>query len=278
MKLKFLGTGSCEGVPALFCKCDGCLEARRRGGKNIRTRSQAVVDDILLIDFPCDTYMHTLNGNLPLADIHSVLLSHAHSDHLDISELAMRDTNKFCFHGEDGGILTVYSSEVSGSEIRSRLGTEDAVKAHGVVNRVLEPYTEYEIDGYSVIPIKASHAFELDSYNYIIEKDSRSLLYAVDTGYFLDETWDFLETRGKRFDTVVLESAYLDSPGVKTHMGIPDNVRVRERLLSTGLADDKTKFYLTHMSHYRRPLQEETEARVKPLGFEVAYDYLEVEI
>lgn len=278
MKLKFLGTGSCEGVPAMFCKCAGCVEAKKRGGKNIRTRSQAVIDNKLLIDFPSDAYMHSLYGNVPLADIHSVLLTHAHEDHLSVNDLLMRDTNKFCFDGTDGGLLTVYSSEASGREIRERLGSEKAVAAHGVVNKVVAPYTEYDIDGYNVIPVKASHAFELDSYNYIVEKDGRSLLYAVDTGYFLDETWDYIEKRGKRFDTVVLESAYLDAPGVKTHMGIPDNVKVREQLLSTGLADMNTKFYITHMSHYRRPLQDETEARVKPLGFEVAYDYLEIEV
>ena len=58
MKIKFLGTCAAEGFPAMFCQCPVCEKAREKGGKNIRTRSQAVIDDTLLIDFPADTYMH----------------------------------------------------------------------------------------------------------------------------------------------------------------------------------------------------------------------------
>ena len=115
----------------------------------------------------------------------------------------------------------------------------------GVVNVPIEPYKPYEIDGYTVTAVKASHAFEWDSYNYVIEKDGKSILYAVDTGYFLAETWEYLESRDGAFDIIVLESSYLDAPGVETHMGIPDNIKVKERLTQMGRADEHTKFYLT---------------------------------
>lgn len=32
MKIRFLGTGASEGVPALFCKCAVCENARKRRG------------------------------------------------------------------------------------------------------------------------------------------------------------------------------------------------------------------------------------------------------
>ncbi len=278
MKLKFLGTGSCEGVPAMFCKCEGCTAARQRGGKNIRTRSQAIIDNKILIDFPADTYMHSLYGQFQLSDIHSVLLTHAHSDHLVVSELEMRCSDKQCFGGEECRDMVIYSSKTSGAPIEKVFGNEKAYTGKRIKNQPVLPYIPYDIEGYTVIPVKASHAFELDSYNYIIKKDGKSLFYAVDTGYFLEETWEYLEMDKTAFDVVVLESAYLDYPGVKTHMGISDNVRVRERLLASRLADEHTRFYITHLSHYRSPLQEETEKLVQPLGFEVAYDYLEIEI
>ena len=44
MKLTYLGTAAAEGWPAAFCNCDGCRAARRLGGRNIRTRSQALVE------------------------------------------------------------------------------------------------------------------------------------------------------------------------------------------------------------------------------------------
>lgn len=48
MKIKYLGTAAAEGIPALFCRCDICKEARKRGGREIRTRSQAIIDEKLL--------------------------------------------------------------------------------------------------------------------------------------------------------------------------------------------------------------------------------------
>ena len=55
MILTFLGTAAAEGFPAVFCNCDFCKEARRLKGKNIRTRSQTIINDDLLLDLPADT-------------------------------------------------------------------------------------------------------------------------------------------------------------------------------------------------------------------------------
>lgn len=54
MKIQYLGTAA-EGLPALFCECETCKHAAFLGGRNIRTRSQAIIDDALLIDYPADT-------------------------------------------------------------------------------------------------------------------------------------------------------------------------------------------------------------------------------
>src|SRR5699024_7123072 len=50
MKLTYLGTAAAEGFPALFCNCPACREAARLGGRNIRTRSQALINRDLLLD------------------------------------------------------------------------------------------------------------------------------------------------------------------------------------------------------------------------------------
>ena len=53
MKIKYYGTGDGYGIPEPFCSCRLCAYAREHGGKDIRTRSQAVIDDIM-IDFSKD--------------------------------------------------------------------------------------------------------------------------------------------------------------------------------------------------------------------------------
>ena len=69
MKIKYLGTGAAEGIPAVFCHCNICNHARLKGGRNIRTRSQLLVDDNILIDFGPDSFMHSLMYSISLADI-----------------------------------------------------------------------------------------------------------------------------------------------------------------------------------------------------------------
>ena len=58
MKIKYLGTAAAEGVPAIFCRCEVCRKSKEAGGRNIRTRSQSIIDDRLLLDF-CPTLSFT---------------------------------------------------------------------------------------------------------------------------------------------------------------------------------------------------------------------------
>ena len=64
MKIKYLGTAAAEGVPAIFCRCEVCRKSKAAGGRNIRTRSQSIIDDRLLLDFCLDTFIHTLRDNI----------------------------------------------------------------------------------------------------------------------------------------------------------------------------------------------------------------------
>ena len=82
MKLKFLGTAAAEAYPAIFCSCERCGRAFELGGRNLRSRSQALVNDDLLIDFPCDTYEHFIQNNIDTAKIKNLLITHVHGDHL----------------------------------------------------------------------------------------------------------------------------------------------------------------------------------------------------
>ena len=87
MKLTYLGTAAAEGFPAVFCNCAYCNEARTLGGKNIRTRSQALINEDLLIDLPADTYFHFLQNGIRGDQIAYLLVTHAHSDHFYPAEL-----------------------------------------------------------------------------------------------------------------------------------------------------------------------------------------------
>ena len=48
MKLLYLGTAAAEGIPAAFCSCPVCTNARRQKGRELRSRSQVLLDGELL--------------------------------------------------------------------------------------------------------------------------------------------------------------------------------------------------------------------------------------
>ena len=90
MKIHYWGTAAAEGVPGIFCRCPRCVEAREKGGRYVRTRSQIMLDDALLVDFGPDTYMHSLKFGFDLSKLAHVFVTHSHSDHFYSTELIMR--------------------------------------------------------------------------------------------------------------------------------------------------------------------------------------------
>ena len=75
MKLQYIGTAAAEGIPALFCNCDTCREAMRRGGKDLRMRSGAIVNDKLIIDLNPDLYAAKLRFGLDLSGVRNAIIT-----------------------------------------------------------------------------------------------------------------------------------------------------------------------------------------------------------
>src|SRR5712692_8878927 len=90
MKLRFLGTAASEGYPDAFCDCDNCRRARERGGRSLRRRSAALIDDELLIDLGPDLMAAALMDGLSLAKVRYCLQTHEHADHLDPTHFVSR--------------------------------------------------------------------------------------------------------------------------------------------------------------------------------------------
>src|SRR5690606_11370461 len=89
MRIRLMGTAAAEGWPAVWCACQACCRARAAGGKNVRTRSGALIDDDLKIDLPPDTYMQALRDGVELSKVRSLFITHTHADHYYLHELAM---------------------------------------------------------------------------------------------------------------------------------------------------------------------------------------------
>ncbi len=279
MKLKYFGTAAAEGWPGLFCDCNACRRARAAGGRNIRTRSQAIIDDCLLIDFPADTYMHVLYGGLDLTKVSSCLITHTHEDHFYPLDFGNRREG-FAYLRPDKPFFTVYGSETVGHEMKSVIETVGTARVNFAP---LQKFETAVIDGYEVTALAADHDPNSGCVIYMIGDGNKTMLYANDTGYFPEETWTYLIDRTKegrlRFDYVSIDcTGGLGAQYQRGHMGTEAAASVRERLLNAGCADRDTVFCLHHFSHNGKAIYDELVGPAAEMGFLVSYDGMEVEI
>ena len=273
MKLKYLGTGAAEGIPGMFCNCRVCRNALKIRGKEIKTRSQALLDDKLLIDFPADTYMHILNHGLDLRNIHNVIITHSHADHFYPNDFWCR------FEGIAYDIveepLNIYVTEAGYNEALRQLGedmNETRVKFHKIA-----PFEPFDVEDYHIIPLAADHDSSSNPVIYIIEKGEKSLLYAHDTGIFPDSTWDYLEKYNKKFELISLDCTGMAQKNWRrSHLCLNTDKEVYDRLTEIGVCDKNTIVYVNHFSHNGMLTHKELVVEAEKYGFLVTYDSLEV--
>ena len=283
MLLTYLGTAAAEGIPAVFCNCPVCQEASRLGGRNIRTRSQALINRDLLIDLPPDTFLHKLQNKLDLSAVRYLFVTHWHMDHFYPQELTVRGS--YYSHQMVSPELDIYCAAET-KELFETIGWEanketlDALHFH-----ILAPFQTVEAGDYRVTPLSANHMHELDRtghphpYIYLIESEGRRILYAHDTGIFLPEVWDYLKTAGP------IQLVSLDGTGgthengpKSGHMGLPDDILVRERLIEMGVCGADTQFILNHFSHNGGMVYDKYAPLGAEQGFTVSYDGMAVEV
>jgi len=264
MKIHFLGTAAAEGWPGLFCRCKYCDKARELGGKNIRTRSSVIIDDTLKVDFPPDTYHHILRDNIDLATVKHLLITHSHSDHLQPTDLEKRMPN--LAHGIDHP-LDIYGHDLAIQNCSKAIDINH--ERFGV--HLVQPFKTFKLsDGTEVTPLLADHDKRETCLLYFIEKNGKSLLYGNDTGWFPDETWDWLE--GKSFDVAILDCTKGPIEGYRNHLNIEGVLKKKEIFLSKQMLRENGKIITTHFSHNCGMLHEDLEKTFLPHDVLVAFD------
>lgn len=273
MKLKYFGSAAAEGVPALFCKCDVCLEAKKRGGRDIRTRMQSLVNDDLLIDFNGDTHSHYIKYNFNLADIEHLLVTHGHADHFYAEDLMMRMTGYS--NGLDTQLITYGNERVSKFFDRASdlEGFRDEEK---LIFKQIDVFTPFKAGNYDVTALLADHDKNEKCLFYMIGDGEKSLLYAHDTGYFPQENWDYFEKTKPYFDLVSLDCTHQKVKVERNHMSFYDNIKIKEEMIEKGYADEKTKFVISHFSHNGGMNYDEMNEWALRHGFITGYDGLEI--
>lgn len=279
MKITYLGTGAAEGVPAIFCNCDYCRAARSRGGRELRSRAQVLVDGELSIDFPPDSFLHAAHLGADFSALRYCLVTHAHMDHFYAHDFILRGY-KFAWNMSSPALDIYGNAEVLGifSEC-TRREMKQEVGEHIALHEV-KPFEPVLFGGYTVHPLKAQHSSQ-EPLVYLIEKDKKRILHLCDTGTLTAESEEYLTALGgKPCDLVTLDCTFLwnkTSAGAR-HMGLDENARVIERLTKIGLIDGHTKKVITHFSHNSEPSKKNLKRAERECGMIAAYDGMTLDI
>ncbi len=280
MKVHYLGTGGAEGFPGLFCECHACRKARLLGLKNIKSRSCTLINDTVILDVSPDLYFQAITNKIILSKVKSAIFTHSHLDHLDLFSLCLRardcasvipdlidQDNFMTIYGSNKVILDVQEMIQKGKrENKSRLKIES-----------IESLNEIDCEGVKIYPIKTVHDPSEECYIFAINDGESWFLYANDSGLFSEHVYQRIEEISPSFDAVSFDCARGILPG-DGHMGLDDNIAVRNELMIRGLVKQNTKYYLNHFSHMCGLIHDEMQVIVEKYGFQMAYDGMKLEI
>lgn len=281
MKIKYLGTGAAEGMPATFCACPVCLRSLAEGGKSMRMRSCALLDNDILIDMGPDIHAQKLRFGLRLDQLKAVVYTHSDADHQDLYALNNLGTVSCALHpsvAPEDDVIDLYGNACVYRRYMTALGQGQRMDAERFLFHPVKEWETFMSGKYTFHALPATHrpfAVEV-CLIYAISDGKSAILYANDTGELGPEVDDYLKNTGLIFDVVSMDCARGLLPG-DGHMGWAEVLRLRDRLKAIGAVRDNTSYILNHLSHMNNMTHSEWVNFAAPYDINVAWDGLEIE-
>ena len=254
MKLKFLGTGTSQGIPVIGSTHPVCLSTNP---KDKRLRSSVMITDDegkkILIDCGPDFRQQMLTNQE--SNVDALLITHEHNDHI----IGLDDLRPIIFQKRKD--ISIYCLPRVGKEIKNRFPyafTEDkypGAPSFEITEIGNEPFI---IENTEITPIQVIH-YKLPILGYKF----KNLAYITDASFISEEEQEKL----KNLDVLIINCLRKDEPHV-AHYILPEILELVEKL------QPKTT-YLTHISN-RFGFHDEIEA-MTPANIHPAHDGLEIE-
>ncbi len=253
MKLKFLGSGTSQGVPIIGCRCEVCISPNP---KDKRFRSSALLTTDsgrkILIDCGPDFRMQMIDNNEDTID--AVLITHEHNDHV----IGLDDMRPLIFKNKKEMLL--YCANRVGAELKLRFPYAFAkIKYPGApsfeLNEIEKPFQLFDAE---VIPVEVMH-YKTPIFGFKF----KNLAYITDASYISESEKEKL----KNLDYLILNCIRKEEPH-PAHFILPQVLELFEEL-------KPKKMFLTHISHHLG-LHDATENEL-PENVNLAYDGLELE-
>lgn len=253
MKLRFLGTGTSNGVPVIGCDCEVCRSNDSRD-KRLRTSALLEVEDTrILIDCGPDFRQQILP--IPFRKIDGVLITHIHYDHVG----GIDDLRPYCKLGD----VDLYANESTCVGLRHNLPYCFADHLYPGVPKLnlhsIEAHKLLKIGGVEVMPFGVMHD-ELPILGYRVGK----LAYITDMKTISSSELKYLEG----VETLVVNALRWEREH-HSHQLVPDAIAFSK------VVGAKTT-YLTHLTD-KIGLHQEASKRL-PANVFLAYDGLVLDV
>jgi phosphoribosyl 1,2-cyclic phosphate phosphodiesterase len=258
--ITFLGTGAAEGVPPPYSRSPFALRVRREGGRNLRTRSSIRIGDHHQIDLSPDYFWQMHRCDTDMYDVEHLLISHSHEDHFVFDQVVAKEMPA----GTNGKPLALYLSAPAARWLERMIectgmlegvpqGAREALRLRYPINP-LEYGCDYDIGGMRAFTVPGNHTVAASgerSINYLLELPSGNrLLYALDTGFYRDDSWEMLA--GRHADLLIMDCTF----GGRTdraefpdgHLDCRSFIRMLERMERISFIDRETTIYATHIN------------------------------
>ena len=284
LELLFLGTAASEGYPDAFCACPNCEQARALGGRSLRKRSAALIDDILLCDLGPDLMAAAIAHGVSLTGVRWCIQTHEHQDHLDPSHLLSR--SPLC-GVPDAPLLTWYASHGALCRAAEVLGDhvpEDGLLDPEIGDRLnlrvcpIDPGESFLAGPYRVTAVPAAHGRGISPLLYVIERNGRAIFYGTDTGPLPELAWEVLRGWSGALDLVILDHTFGLEDRATGHMNADQFREQIVRMRDERLLSPKCRVIAHHLGHHSNPDHETLQAMATEWGYEVAYDGMRVTV
>ncbi len=283
-KVTILGSGAAEAIPAFFCDCRVCRNAREKGGKEIRFRTSYNFGGVLQIDYGPDI-LQAFVKHPELNEMKHLLVTHAHGDHLSPQEFWFRGRG-FCTKPfGDGRPLGVHGSAASiaravGYEANPTPQGPEPDSEHAEYMRlaphVVKAGDVFTLDdiGAEVRAFQANHAPNINALVYIVTMGGRTVLFFNDSGYPTEKTREMLKALngGLHIDLAIYDNTGAFQGWRDGHMGAQAVLDTIAFFRECGLSDDRTTNVVNHFSHNGGATHEELCEFWSKHGVLVGYD------
>jgi phosphoribosyl 1,2-cyclic phosphate phosphodiesterase len=240
-----------------------------------------------MLDLNADAFQQARKYGVPILDIQYLFVTHSHADHLYPQHLHWRwmtpgqelppERNIVGPRFSKLPMLDVYGNADVRALLEPPLDRENGEERYRMRLHPVEFGVQGQAGDITYLPLEGNHQDRTgNSVNYVLQRDGRTVLYALDTGWFLDHTYELIKQY--KFDLVVIEGTFGYGADSEGHFNLDKLQRAVEWFRRDNLLKEGAHFCATHICPHFSPVYDEYAPILAEKGITLAYDGMTVEL